>query len=97
MFYSNTSFGREQLNSFGQMTWKSFTGLHKKAMEQEFTWSGFIISLSIAFFIVSLTGASLASLCASLEPLRQEAKNNTSKIYILEKNSKNFVYNEVSC
>ncbi len=33
--------------------WKSYRLLRKKAMEQELSWSGLVISLSIAFFIVA--------------------------------------------
>ncbi len=36
-------------HSFG---WKSYQIIRKKAMEQELSWSGLMISLSIAFFIV---------------------------------------------
>ncbi len=37
---------------FGLMTWRSYNSIKKKAMEQEFSMSGLILSLSIAFFIV---------------------------------------------
>jgi hypothetical protein len=37
---------------FDAIGWKYYHTLKKKAMEQEFSWSGLIISLSIAFFIV---------------------------------------------
>lgn len=32
--------------------WKTYKIIKKKAMEQEFSWSGLLISLSIAFFVV---------------------------------------------
>jgi len=85
MFYLNRSSERVQLNSVGHQTWKSFAGLQKKAMEQEFTWSGFIISLSIAFFIVGTSSATLNALYLKFEPTQPIYKTNTTKIYILEK------------
>ena len=43
-----------QANSFNfeRLGWKSYNIIRKKAMEQKFSWSGLVISLSIAFFIV---------------------------------------------
>jgi len=38
--------------NFSHSGWKYYNKIKKKAMEQEFSWSGFLISLSIAFFIV---------------------------------------------
>lgn len=52
MLSKSSSLKRLQLNAFGYATWKSYSGLRKKAVEQEFTWSGFVISLSIAFLFV---------------------------------------------
>ncbi len=50
--------------SFG---WKSYRLLKKKAMEQELSWSGLIISLSIAFFIVAGCAATLRMIMTSFE------------------------------
>ena len=36
----------------GNLGWKYYNSIRKKATEQEFSWSGLIISLSVAFFIV---------------------------------------------
>lgn len=43
-----------QTNGFdiGHIGWKSYKTIEKKAMEREFSWSGLLISLSVAFFIV---------------------------------------------
>lgn len=57
------------LETFG---WKSIRLLKKKAMEQEPSWSGLTISLSIAFFIVALTAGLLNVAYHSIE--RQEYK-----------------------
>ena len=35
--------------------WKYYNSIKKKAMEQEFSWSGLVLSLSIAFFIVIMS------------------------------------------
>jgi len=41
------------------ISWKSYHNIKKKAMEQEFSMSGLIISLSIAFLIVVATSQAL--------------------------------------
>lgn len=56
-------------HSFG---WKSYRLLRKKAMEQELSWSGLIISISIAFFIVATCATALRVIVTSLE----EKKNS---------------------
>jgi len=43
---------RTESFGFNQISWKSYNSIKKKAMEQEFSLSGLLISLSIAFFIV---------------------------------------------
>lgn len=45
-----------RLESFG---WKSYNSIKKKAMEREFSWSGLLVSLSVAFFIVIGAAAGL--------------------------------------
>lgn len=57
MLFRRTSLASQQLNAFGYATWKSYADLRKKAVEQEFTWGGFVLSLSIAFLFV-FSGAS---------------------------------------
>lgn len=32
--------------------WRYYNSIKKKAMEQEFSWSGLVLSLSIAFFVI---------------------------------------------
>ena len=39
--------------------WKYYNSIKKKAMEQEFSWSGLLLSMSIAFFIVILAATAL--------------------------------------
>ncbi len=45
----------------GQNSWRYYNKFKKKAMEQEFSWSGLVLSLSIAFFVV-IVSAMLLSL-----------------------------------
>ena len=52
-------------------------------MEQEFSWSGLAVSLSIAFFIV-ISAASVLSLCYQSIAANQIQAKSTDKIYQLE-------------
>lgn len=45
--------------NFEHVGWKYYNNIKKKAMEQEFSWSGLILSLSIAFFVVIFSAACL--------------------------------------
>ncbi|MDO8668273.1 MAG: hypothetical protein Q7K35_04230 [bacterium] len=53
---------KNQANCFNleQTGWKYYNSIKKKAMEQEFSWSGLLISLSIAFFIVIISASALS-------------------------------------
>ena len=74
-------------NGFVFIGWKSYNQIKKKAMEQEFSWSGLVISLSIAFFVVLASAQGLNMAYQSLE--KSGGKNLTNQnIYYLE-NSKN--------
>lgn len=44
---------------FGQISWRYYNKIKKKAMEQEFSWSGFLVSMSIAFFIIVIAAFGL--------------------------------------
>ena len=46
---------------------KYYNSITKKAMEQEFSWSGLIISLFIAFFIVMVSAFALNLIYQSIE------------------------------
>jgi len=54
---------KNQANCFNleRVGWKYYNTIRKKAVEQEFSWSGLTISLSIAFFIV-FVGATILHL-----------------------------------
>lgn len=70
-----------KLNHVG---WKSYNTIIKKAMEQEFSWSGLALSLSIAFFIVFMAAVVLNLVNKSFEHTRNTSVKN---IYQLEAKS----------
>lgn len=47
--------------------WKYYNSIKKKAMEQEFSWSGLLLSLSIAFFIVVISAFFLSNVHSLIE------------------------------
>lgn len=53
-------------------------------MEQEFSWSGLILSLSIAFFVVLASAQILSTVYQSMEKARQEKNLVNQNIYRLE-------------
>jgi hypothetical protein len=61
-------------NDLGRLGWKYYSQIKKKAMEQEFSWSGLIISLSIAFFIVIAAAQGLSITYQSISLERQAAR-----------------------
>lgn len=68
--------------------WKYYNIIRKKAMEQEFSMSGLIVSLSIAFFIVIATSYSLSLMYKSInigKSLVENKINGVEKILIIEK------------
>lgn len=69
---------------FGHLGWKYYNHIKKKAMEQEFSWSGLIISLSIAFFIVITCAYSLNLLYNSFNHSRLPDRIKELRIYRLE-------------
>ena len=72
--------------NLGNFGWKYYNSIKKKAMEQEFSWSGLIISLSIAFFIVIACAQGLSLLYQSIEANKVHRQTFESRIYQLEKN-----------
>jgi len=63
--------------------WKYYNRIKKKAMEQESSWAGLAISLSIAFFIVIVSAQGLSLIYQSLKHNRFDF-NPDQKIYRLE-------------
>ena len=62
------------------VSWKSYQLLKKKAMEQELSWSGLIISLSIAFFVVAGCAITLRMIATSLEEAQASKKNGQEQV-----------------
>ena len=79
---------RTQANylDLGNFGWKYYNSVKKKAMEQEFSWSGLILSLSIAFFIVIACAQGLSMVYQSIETTRIHSQTFGSGIYQLEEN-----------
>ena len=73
-----------QATSFAYGGWKYYNAIKKKAMEQEFSWSGLLISLSIAFFIVLACAQILSITYKSLTAARNHEVFLEQKIYYLE-------------
>ncbi|MFH1523006.1 MAG: hypothetical protein ABIE43_04295 [Patescibacteria group bacterium] len=71
-------------DNFSFIGWKSYKQIKKKAMEQEFSWSGLLISLSIAFFIVLASAQLLSLFYQSMEKTRQHEFFINQNIYHLE-------------
>jgi hypothetical protein len=69
---------------FGHIGWKYYNKIKKKAMEQEFSWSGLILSLSIAFFIVMISAFLLSAVYKSLSAADISEKYFHRNIYRLE-------------
>jgi hypothetical protein len=79
--YANVSVFKDP--NLGHIGWKYYNNIKKKAMEQEFSFSGLLISLSIAFFIVIIAASGLNLTYKSLS----DAKNINflpTNLYILE-------------
>ena len=73
----------EKFFDINQNGWKYYNSIKKKAMEQEFSWAGLLLSVSIAFFIVTITAYSLTLLHTSFKKTQIEQKIN-QQIYSLE-------------
>jgi len=77
---------KNQANCFNleHIGWKNYNTIKKKAMEQEFSWSGLLISLSIAFFIVTLSALCLNFIFNSVENGRQRQGLVDTNIHNIE-------------
>jgi len=73
------SLAKNPANCFNleQAGWKHYNTntIRKKAMEQEFSWSGLLISLSIAFFIVIASASALSFINHSIAADRGNQKS----------------------
>jgi len=80
-FYASSS--SSDLASLGNFGWKYYNQIKGKAMEQEFSWSGLVVSLSIAFFVVITTAKGLNLAFNSINKNKQNAPAS-DKVYFLE-------------
>lgn len=71
-------------DNFNFVGWKSYNRIKKKAMDQEFSLSGLLISLSIAFFIVLTSAQILNLIFQSLETSKNHENFLNQKIYKIE-------------
>ncbi len=80
------SLAKNHANYFnlGHIGWKYYNTIKKKAVEQEFSWSGLFISLSIAFFIIMVSAMMLNFIFNYLDG--NQNNNFSNQIYYLEKN-----------
>ncbi|MEA3398632.1 MAG: hypothetical protein U9R06_02720 [Patescibacteria group bacterium] len=83
--------GQIEFDHFG---WRYFNKIKKKAMEQEFSWSGLLLSMSIAFFVVILTAFCLNFLYTSVKTASAQGKAGHNRIYLLE-NTQNYLQVDV--
>ena len=85
---------KNQAESFnlGHIGWKYYNTIKKKAVEQEFSWSGLLISLSIAFFIVIISALLLNFIFNSVEAGR---RNQTFRLDLSAK--QNVKYININC
>ncbi|MDD4271278.1 MAG: hypothetical protein PHF50_00550 [Patescibacteria group bacterium] len=81
------SLAKNQADYFnlGNIGWKYYNTIKKKAVEQEFSWSGLLVSLSIAFFIVITSALFLSFIFNSIEAGRQNQGLVNENIYYLER------------
>lgn len=83
MSFFQSSASRPDLASLGNFGWKYYSQIRGKAMEQEFSWSGLTLSLSIAFFVVVATAQGLSIALHSINKNKQ-ADPASDKVYYLE-------------
>jgi uncharacterized membrane protein YagU involved in acid resistance len=71
-----------------QVGWRYYNQIRKKAIEQEFSWVGLLVNLSIAFFIVISSAFCLSVFQKSVEVSLMESSSVLvpNKIYHLEEN-----------
>lgn len=69
------------------ISWKYYNTIKKKAMEQEFSLSGLLISLSIAFFIVVICAQILNFINQSIIKQQNYQQQLNYQMYRLENNT----------
>ena len=72
------------------VSWKYYNSIKKKAMEQEFSWSGLLVSMSIAFFIVAISAQILSVAHQSVVNGQISGQQLNKQLYRLERMDNNF-------
>jgi len=80
----NTYISKANTLDLDHIGWRSYNTIKKKAMEQEFSWSGLFISLSIAFFIVISSAFALEFLYDSVQIVQTEEIQPSARIIKLQ-------------
>ena len=76
MTFHTDTMENHEMATIGHDGWKYYNSIKKKAMEQEFSLSGLLLSLSIAFFIVIASALFLSLFYDSFQ-----STNITNSIY----------------
>ncbi len=79
----NSNYSAASAN-IGPIGWKYYNTIRNKAMEQEFSWSGLVLSLSIAFFIVAISAISLNLLYFSIKTAHAKEQLMNEKTEIIQ-------------
>jgi len=82
--------------AIGHVGWKYYNQIKKKAMEQEFSWSGLFLSLSIAFFIVIVSALLLSLFYESFQSANISNGLFENSFYRLEATSANTIGNYIN-
>lgn len=82
---------------FNQISWKSYNSIKKKAMEQKFSWSGLLISLFIAFFIVVACAQSLHLAHESILKAQARRQQINDQLYRLDNFEDNKISDKIKC
>ncbi len=73
------------------VSWKYYNSIKKKAMEQEFSWSGLLVSLSIAFFVVVISAQILNFAYQSTVNGSKSKPALNKQLYRIERIENNFL------
>ena len=82
--------------AIGHIGWKYYNSIKKKAMEQEFSWSGLFLSLSIAFFVVIVSALLLSWFYESFQTTTAINSIYEHNFYRLEATSVNTIENYIN-
>lgn len=73
------------------ISWQYYNSIKKKAMEQGFSWSGLLVSLSIAFFVVIISAQILNFAHNSIISRQNSEQQLNQQLFRLERMENNFL------